>query len=61
MPNGHNYKRTSMKDMPAEFFLPPATNAALWAETARLVVGCVVFIMLLAVLVTLTQGIVLKP
>jgi hypothetical protein len=44
-----------MKDMPAEFFLPPATNAALWAETAKLVVGCVAFI------VTLTEGIIIKP
>jgi hypothetical protein len=50
-----------MKDMPAEFFLPPATNAALWAETAKLAVGCAAFIVLLAVLVTLTEGIIIKP
>jgi|GEM_PF-1317108 len=61
MPNGHDYKRTSMNGMPPEFFLPPATNGALWAETGKLVVGCVAFIVLLAVLVTLTQGIVIKP
>ncbi|EUA30586.1 hypothetical protein I553_4843 [Mycobacterium xenopi 4042] len=49
-----------MKDMPVEFFLPPATNAALWAETAKLVVGCMAFILMLASIVTFTQGIVIK-
>jgi hypothetical protein len=57
---GHDYKRASMKDMPAEFFLPPATNAALWTETTKLVAGCTAFILMLAILVTLTQGIVIK-
>ena len=49
-----------MKDLPAEFFLPPQTNAALQRETARLVAACVAFIMILGVAVALAQGIVLK-
>ncbi|MCW2731065.1 MAG: hypothetical protein JWR13_1881 [Mycobacterium sp.] len=49
-----------MKDQPAEFFLPPQTNAALRKETVRLLAGCVTFIVLLAVIVALTQGIVIK-
>ncbi|BBU21145.1 hypothetical protein [Mycobacterium xenopi] len=60
MKRGRDYKWASMKDMPAEFFLPPATDAALWAQTAKLVAGCVAFILILAVIVTLTQGIVIK-
>ena len=48
-----------MKDLPAEFFLPPQTNAALQRETIRLVAACVVFIVVLAVVVALTQGIVI--
>jgi hypothetical protein len=49
-----------MKDLPAEFFLPPQTNAALRRETERLVVACVVFIVILGAVVALTQGIVVK-
>lgn len=48
-----------MKDMPAEFFLPPQGNRALWAETAKLVAGSVAFIVMLGIIVALTQGIVL--
>jgi hypothetical protein len=47
-----------MKDMPAEFFLPPQTNEALAKETIRLIVGCVAFILILGIIVALTQGIV---
>ena len=50
----------SMKKLPAEFFLPPQTNAALQRETVRLVAACVAFIVILGVIVALTQGIVLK-
>ncbi|MDV3124510.1 hypothetical protein M1247_06265 [Mycobacterium sp. 21AC1] len=53
-------KRTSMKDMPAEFFLPPQTNTALWAETVKLVVGCVAYLVVLGIVVALTQGIVVS-
>ncbi|HXO82322.1 MAG TPA: hypothetical protein VN856_20820 [Mycobacterium sp.] len=49
-----------MKDLPAEFFLPPQTNAALRRETVRLVAVCVTFIVILGVIVALTQGIVLR-
>jgi hypothetical protein len=49
-----------MKKMPAEFFLPPQTNAALQRETVRLVAACVAFIVILGVLAALTQGIVLE-
>ena len=49
-----------MKKLPAEFFLPPQTNAALQRETVRLVAACVAFIVILGVMVALTQGIVLK-
>ncbi|MDT5006908.1 MAG: hypothetical protein QOJ24_4084 [Mycobacterium sp.] len=55
----HPTKRVSMKDLPAEFFLPPQTTAALWSETAKLVGGSIAFIMLLGVVVALTQGIVI--
>lgn len=48
-----------MKNMPAEFFLPPQTNAGLWRETVRLVAGCVAFIVVLGIIVALTQGIVI--
>jgi hypothetical protein len=53
-----------MKDMPAEFFLPPQSNealknAALRQETIRLVAGCVAFIVILGIIVALTQGIVI--
>jgi len=53
-------KHMSMKDMPAEFFLPPQSNAALWAETVKLVVGCLVFLVILGIAVALTQGIVIS-
>jgi hypothetical protein len=56
--NSENHKGTSMKDMPAEFFLPPQSNAALWNETVKLVVGCVVYLVILGIVVALTQGIV---
>jgi hypothetical protein len=49
-----------MKDLPAEFFLPPQSNAALQRETFRLVVACVAFIVILGIIVALTQGIVIK-
>jgi hypothetical protein len=47
-----------MKDMPAEFFLPPQSNETLKKETIRLVAGCVAFIVILGIIVALTQGIV---
>ena len=47
-----------MKDMPAEFFLPPESNDALTRETIRLIVGCAAFIVVLGIIVALTQGIV---
>jgi hypothetical protein len=47
-----------MKELPAEFFLPPQTNAALKRETVRLVAFCVAFIVVLGIIVALTQGIV---
>ena len=49
-----------IKKLPAEFFLPPQTNAALQRETVRLLAACAAFIVILGVLVALTQGIVLK-
>jgi hypothetical protein len=55
-----DFKRRSMKDMPAEFFLPPATKAGLWRETTALVIGCYAFIVVLAVVVALTQDIVIR-
>jgi hypothetical protein len=55
-----DFKRKSMKDMPAEFFLPPPTKAGLWRETAALALGCYTFIFVLAVIVALTQGIVVR-
>jgi hypothetical protein len=48
-----------MKEMPAEFFLPPQTSAALKRETVRLVAVSVAFIVVLGVIVALTQGIVI--
>lgn len=57
-PNGN--RRTSMKDMPAEFFLPPPTKAGLWRETAALLVGSYLFIGLLAIVVVLTDGVVVR-
>jgi hypothetical protein len=52
-------QRINMKDLPAAFFLPPQTNAALRKETIRLVAGCVAFIVILGINVALTQGIVI--
>jgi hypothetical protein len=60
MSDHHDFKRKSMKDMPDEFFLPPPTNAGLWRETAILVAGCYAFILVLGIVVTLTQGIVVR-
>jgi hypothetical protein len=48
-----------MKDMPAEFFLPPQSTEALKKETIRLVAGCVAFIVILGIIVALTQGFVI--
>lgn len=56
--NSDNHERASIKDMPAEFFLPPQSNAELWNETVKLVVGCVVYLLILGIIVALTQGIV---
>lgn len=56
--NTHRSHRINMKDLPAEFFLPPPTNVALWNETWKLLGGCVTFIMILGIIVALTQGIV---
>ncbi|MDT5083848.1 MAG: hypothetical protein QOJ61_891, partial [Mycobacterium sp.] len=50
----------SMKELPAEFFLPPQTKAALQRETVRLVAVCVAFIVVLGIVVALTQGIIIK-
>ncbi|WP_196771517.1 DUF7156 family protein [Mycobacterium intracellulare] len=47
-----------MKELPAEFFLPPQSNAALWRETVKLVGGSLTFLVVLGVIVALTQGIV---
>jgi hypothetical protein len=55
-----DFKRRNMKNMPAEFFLPPPTKAGLWRETAVLILGCYAFILVLAVVVSLTQGIVIR-
>lgn len=53
MTNGHNHE-----DMPTEFYLPPADNAELWRETRMLLLLSVGFLVALAILVTLTQGVV---
>lgn len=58
--SAHPRQRVNMKDLPAEFFLPPPTNAGLWRETAMLVGGSVAFIVALGVIVALTQGIVVR-
>ncbi|GAC1395664.1 MAG: hypothetical protein NVS4B6_00690 [Mycobacterium sp.] len=55
-----NSRRVNMEDLSAEFFLPPATNAALWNETVKLVGGCVAFIVILGIMVALTRGIVVQ-
>jgi len=49
-----------MKNLPAEFFLPPQTDAGLRRETGRLVAACFAFIVILGVIAALTQGVVLK-
>ncbi|MEE6137642.1 hypothetical protein SKC41_15060 [Mycobacterium sp. 050128] len=46
--------------LPAEFFLPPQTDAGLRKETVRLIAACVAFIVILGVIAALTQGVVLK-
>jgi hypothetical protein len=48
------------KDMPPEFFLPPADNADLWRETRMLLLLSFAFLTALAVVVTLTQGVVFR-
>lgn len=58
--NNEPRKRTAMKDMPAEFFLPPQSNTALWDETVKLVAGCVAYLVILGIVVALTQGIVVS-
>ena len=58
MDDTNGYKRSGMKDMPAEFYLPPQTQVGLWNETRKLVLGCVAFIIVLGVIVASTQGIV---
>jgi len=55
-----DWQNPSMKELPAEFFLPPQTKAALQRETVRLVAVCVAFIVVLGIIVALTQGIVIK-
>lgn len=55
-----DFPRTKMKDLPAEFFLPPQSNAALWEETVRLLALCFGFIVILGIAVALTQGIVVR-
>jgi len=44
----------------AEFFLPPSTDAGLWRETAALLLGSLAFVIILAIIVALSQGIALK-
>jgi hypothetical protein len=59
--NGSNrYVRSGAKDMPAAFYLPPQSNAPLWQETWKLVLGCVAFIVVLGIIVALTHGIVVQ-
>jgi hypothetical protein len=53
-------RKSNVKDLPAEFFLPPQTNEALKKETIRLLAGCVAFLVILGIIVALTQGIVIK-
>lgn len=60
MTQNARHPRRSMKDMPDEFFLPPQSDADLWSETIKLLVLSVGFIVALAVLVALTNGIVIK-
>ncbi|MET0701612.1 MAG: hypothetical protein ABWY93_18335 [Mycobacterium sp.] len=57
---GDRRPHTTTKDLPADFFLPPQTDAALWAETGKLVSGCIAFIIILGAIVALTQGIVIE-
>lgn len=56
-----DFKRRDMKDMPAEFFLPPPTKQGLWRETATLAIGCFAFIIVLGIVVALAQGITVTP
>jgi hypothetical protein len=55
-----DFKHRNMKDMPAEFFLPPPTRAGLWRETAALALGCYAFIIALAIIVGLAHDIVIS-
>jgi hypothetical protein len=52
-------QRSDFKDLPAEFFLPPQSNRALWEETGKLLALCFAFIVVLSIAVVLTQGIVI--
>lgn len=52
--------RDDEQELPAEFFLPPQSDSALRRETAALICGAVLFIIVLAVIVSLTQGIVVE-
>jgi hypothetical protein len=54
------HKRSGAHGLPAEFYLPPQSNTALWRETWRLVLGCLTFLLVLGIIVASTQGIVLK-
>ena len=60
MATDRDWQNTSMKELPAEFFLPPQTNAALKRETVRLLAVCVAFIVTLGIIVAMTQGIIIK-
>lgn len=60
MRRSNDREHINMKDLPAEFFLPPPTNVGLWQETAKLVGGAFLFILILALLVAVTQGVVIK-
>ncbi|OBG37993.1 hypothetical protein A5672_16955 [Mycobacterium alsense] len=60
MADNSDHSRRHPHELPPEYFLPPATNAALWAETVKLVAGSFAFILVLAIVVVLTQGIVIK-
>ncbi|MBE1551920.1 hypothetical protein GGC64_006007 [Mycobacterium sp. OAS707] len=55
-----DFNRKNMKDMPAEFFLPPPTKSGLWRETAALALGCYAFITVLAITVALMQNIIVR-
>ncbi|MCW2831293.1 MAG: hypothetical protein JWP31_1985 [Aeromicrobium sp.] len=52
--------KKNMKDMPAEFFLPPQTDEGLRKETMKLVALSAGFIVALGAVVALTQDIVIR-